>query len=574
MRILQIVVVALLVRALTAQQTSSSIEGVVVLQGSEAGLKGTVVSLLGAAGQSASTGTDNEGRFSFRNLQPGRYLLTTTLTGYVQTGFVEQGSAGAGRPLLLDSSQQLSGVHLQMVQTGVVSGRIRNRQQNPMGAVVVQALKISYENGQRVAVVARSEMSNDLGEYRLFGLTPGRYLINVLGPGVPNPSNGLVVNPTGTQIQLDIKETRTGVGVNAELPDLNPNEDYFPVFYPNVFDISNAVAIDVGAGAEVRGIDLIVTPSVVLPVRGSVADDATGQMASQAQIHLIPSFRGGIAYATVTDARGSFTFPKVLPGSYSLIALLGSPTSPSGRITRIRVEVRETPLELSVRLRPGGTVNGNVVAENGEKTAWGLPVSFSPADMIATFGTRVVTLLDGRSISPVSLVRETRSNASGVFGLRGLAPDTYRVSVRPDPRFYVKSIRAGETDVLREGLRIDSVSTEPIALEIVLAPAMSEILGRVENSRQTAVTGVPVVLVPRQSGRNRPDLYKCVITDAQGRFQMSGVAPGEYDLFAWANVENGSWFDPEFIRIHEDRGKRVRVGETTREEILVTVIDE
>jgi hypothetical protein len=45
---------------------------------------------------------------------------------------------------------------------------------------------------------------------------------------------------------------------------------------------------------------------------------------------------------------------------------------------------------------------------------------------------------------------------------------------------------------------------------------------------------------------------------------MSGVAPGEYKVFAFERVEVGAWQDPDFIRLHEERGKAVRVEESGR----------
>jgi hypothetical protein len=47
------------------------------------------------------------------------------------------------------------------------------------------------------------------------------------------------------------------------------------------------------------------------------------------------------------------------------------------------------------------------------------------------------------------------------------------------------------------------------------------------------------------------------------------VAPGDYGVFAWADVESGAWQDPEFMRLYEGRGVSIRMGEGGRGRIDV-----
>jgi len=81
-----------------------------------------------------------------------------------------------------------------------------------------------------------------------------------------------------------------------------------------------------------------------------------------------------------------------------------------------------------------------------------------------------------------------------------------------------------------------------------------------------------VVLIPDAARRDRRDLYKKVFSDNAGKFQLTGIAPGNYKLFAWEFVEDGAWEDPEFMRIYEDVGKTVRVAENGREAVDINLI--
>jgi hypothetical protein len=80
------------------------------------------------------------------------------------------------------------------------------------------------------------------------------------------------------------------------------------------------------------------------------------------------------------------------------------------------------------------------------------------------------------------------------------------------------------------------------------------------------------VLVPDVYLRKRPTLYKFTTTDAAGAFRIQAIAPGDYKLFAWEEVEQGAWQDPDFLRIHETRGKAVTLREGTAERLQISPI--
>jgi hypothetical protein len=94
----------------------------------------------------------------------------------------------------------------------------------------------------------------------------------------------------------------------------------------------------------------------------------------------------------------------------------------------------------------------------------------------------------------------------------------------------------------------------------------------VQNEKQESVSSVTVVLVPDAARRQRFELYRTANTDASGRVHFENVVPGDYKVFAWEVVEGGAWQDPDFLRIHEERGKPVRVSEGGRELVDVRMI--
>jgi hypothetical protein len=59
--------------------------------------------------------------------------------------------------------------------------------------------------------------------------------------------------------------------------------------------------------------------------------------------------------------------------------------------------------------------------------------------------------------------------------------------------------------------------------------------------------------------RNRQDRYLAVRVSTSGRFQIQGIAPGKYKVFAWKEAPPGAWYDPDFLRKYEDRAVAVEI---------------
>ena len=131
-------------------------------------------------------------------------------------------------------------------------------------------------------------------------------------------------------------------------------------------------------------------------------------------------------------------------------------------------------------------------------------------------------------------------------------------------------MRMGNADVLDGGLHVYSAPENP--LEIVISLDSGSIAGTVVNAKGEPLPNRTVVLVPDLRLRHRMDLFTTAATSDSGRFQMQGLTPGDYKLFAWEDVEAGAWLDPEFMRLHEYRGTPIYVGEGGGASAQVTVI--
>jgi hypothetical protein len=61
------------------------------------------------------------------------------------------------------------------------------------------------------------------------------------------------------------------------------------------------------------------------------------------------------------------------------------------------------------------------------------------------------------------------------------------------------------------------------------------------------------------------ELYRSATAGQDGAFQIRGVPPGDYRLFAWQQIDAGAWLDPDFLAPVEARAEKVSFSEGGRE---------
>ena len=227
------------------------------------------------------------------------------------------------------------------------------------------------------------------------------------------------------------------------------------------------------------------------------------------------------------------------------------------------IEVRDADLEgIQIVAMPSFNISGRIVADG--------PVNG------ADVGNLRISLLRDVGVGATSTPSYSLPRPDGSFVVEA-TPGDFRLNVAPllnlaarppgPPNFrvppslqnaYVKSIRLGDVDVLNGGLRLQGAPAGQ--LEIVIGTAPGALEGRVFNDSQTAGPGVTVVLLP--DVRRRTDLYKTATTDPSGRFRIDRVPPGDYRAFAWQEISDGAWQDPDFMQGQEVQRDAGQVGRT------------
>ncbi len=482
--------------------------------------------------------TDASGKFSIAEITPGRYRLSVDRQGYVRA---EYGQRAAGRPgatLTLDPGQKLKEMVFRLLDDAVITGRVTDEDGEPVVNGYVQTLRLSYQRGQKQFFPSGGAQTNDRGEYRIFGLSPGRYYVSATAGG----SRG---GPGG------------GRDFRILSNDDSQDEVYAPTFYPGTTDPQNASPMQVGPGDEIAGIDLSIAPQRAFRVRGRITAPPASNDGPQ------NSRRGGLqamlmrqaapgsysrAFAQQGDVdqdQGTFEFRAVLPGSYVIQVI--SVADRRATIHRESVEVGRSDVDgVHIVMNSGVDLSGKVRLEGDAGTnLQAIRVQLIPAAETFTGGTQAAV------------------SAEGTFNLQGVPPsEKHFVSVQGIPQnFYLKSAKIGGEEVSESGLQMSLKGGG--SLEIVMNANGGRVEGTVLDTDSLPATAVTVVLVPAVKRRANSTFYRTALTDAQGKFSMIGIPPGDYKLFSWDDVDQGAWQDPEFLAPFEEKGLRITIVEGT-----------
>jgi uncharacterized protein (DUF2141 family) len=469
--------------------------------------------------------TDADARFQFTGLPPGTYKISASHSGFL--------NRPARRPVRLGQDDHITDAEIRLPPQGVITGRVLDEDGDPVGGARVMLIKQVYRDGRkqwdRLNAIT---LANDAVEYRFPNLTPGRYLVEA-------------------ETQRPMVDNRYG---DRDLPD-KPKMVYVPAYYPNAPSQQAALPVEVGVGAEVRGIDVHLF-KLALPPLFHVSGKVTG-MPPDSQViiavNLVPA--GGAAFGGSTLARPpDYAFDLSLrPGQYTIFAHVysGGPEAfATGTVT-----VARNVTNLVVTMSPPPDVTGRI----------SLAESRSHVNLQ---GVRVTLGCPG----PLGSSADVRSDTAGklVFP-KPISPGHCAIAVDvrsiPDGCF-VQEVKLGGQDVSTNDLEI-LTSTQ---LEIVLSNKAGKVTGSVLDGDGKPFPNSSVTLIP-QDGNSRPVRQS---VDDDGAFKFTALRPGKYKLFAWEEVDDGVWQDPEFQKQYENRATEITVGpsETQSTQPRVIAADE
>ncbi|HLQ77490.1 MAG TPA: hypothetical protein VK210_09050, partial [Terriglobia bacterium] len=148
------------------------------------------------------------------------------------------------------------------------------------------------------------------------------------------------------------------------------------------------------------------------------------------------------------------------------------------------------------------------------------------------------------------------------FVFSAVLPGAYSVTVEGLPsEAYIADIRYGGESLHSTAHNLNGPELEAgiagTPLQIVVATNGGRLDGVVDGGE--AAAGSTVVLVPALSRRFVPSDYRATTVGPSGSFSLKGVPPGVYQLFAWQDVPDTAWLNPDFMSHWEGRGQVVSI---------------
>src|SRR5581483_11869655 len=131
-----------------------------------------------ASDASFTTTTGESGTYTLNGLDPGTYEFTAEKSGYVRGGnSISLQGTGAGWCSTPSPGQNVADAVVRLMPAAILAGRVADRDGEPVAGATVQAVRARGSGTAERYSVAASATTNDRGEYRIFGLPPGRYYL-------------------------------------------------------------------------------------------------------------------------------------------------------------------------------------------------------------------------------------------------------------------------------------------------------------------------------------------------------------------------------------------------------------
>ena len=468
--------------------------------------------------------TDNNGAFELKNLAAGRYQLTANKGAFVSLQYGQTRPFEQGRPLEVRDAQLLEKIDFSLPRGAVVTGRVVDEIGEPTSDAQVTIQRFQYINGRRQLATVRNAQTNDIGEYRLFGIPPGQYVVSAVFRG-----GDLILGLDGAS-----NDTRAG---------------YAPTFYPGTTNATEAQRVTLTVAQTLNDINIPLSPTRMARISGTAMNSEGKPIAGL----LVLLQAGGANIQSIGNQikpDGSFTISGVTPGDYTLLALVTNnnaasiATSESAQLDLTVAGEDVTDVRL-VGLKPS-SVTGRIAA----RSAIG---NLSQLQLIAA--PKIPSPIGGSS---------SHVNDDGTFEMFA-RPGTAYIRMNSTGSFAgarIKAVRLNGVDVTDSG--IDFKPYENISgLEVELTTQLSSLSGGVTDAKGNSVKDYTIVTFARDREKWGPAsrYLNSGRPDQDGKYKLLSLPPGDYYAIALDYVEQGTSTDPEFLERVKERATEFSMTE-------------
>jgi hypothetical protein len=471
---------------------------------------------------------DADGFFAIAGVSPGSFKLRGVLAGYVALEYGQQRSTETGRTLRIGDDEAIKGLTLTLPRGNAIVGDVVDEHGEPVEGATVRALQLRYAAGRTIAVSVpgvRMRRTDDRGQFRLFGLLPGTYLVSAsLDTGISSPAR-------------------------------TKGRGYAPVFYPATTDVAEAWRVSVELRRDTFDKHIVLSPSPAVRVTGFAFDSKGNPLTGMAILaaRQRPSSVALEPRVVNIAGDGSFVFTNVPPGQYVVQALGDDDDNPEFVSRPTGVGDTDT-LPIVLHTTTGATLEGRVMVEDrvgGHSDGMALmpfPVDFEWAPLIGRGETIAINPDDGRF------------KKSGLWGRRRFA-----LNAVPSG-WYLKSITINGQDTTDVPFNF-WMGQHWYDARVVIGTNGAVVRGKVTDDQRTPVSDYTVVVFPTDRSKWFPHsrFLKFARPSQDDSFVVDGLPKAEYYV---ATVEvldatpgAGEWQDPDVLEKLTSGAERVALGE-------------
>ena len=446
----------------------------------------------GTAPLHATTGP--AGEFLYTELPAGQYRLQFRKSGYRKF-------PAAAEIVSVTDDEDVPALDVGLVPAAVISGRVVDAEREPVPDARVHAYALRHR-GDRVILspVARAQ-ADDLGEYRLYNLAAGKYVISASPPRLGTPAGEFYAGVADT-------------------------------YYPSAVSPAQSTPLNVQWGQELTGIGLELPDEPTYSVSGVVFDSGTGGGCFDCVMQ-IARLDGGLVQMLSKQSRisaeGVFLVSGFSAGTYKLAVRQAGDRRSVGQSV---VEVNDRNLDdVVLTAGLGRAVAGKIVFEE--------QAAVEPSEEMTV------------SLFPLNAVAwplpRTEAQQDFTFSFPAVPAEVYRLEVKPlPPGAYLKTLRLGGQPLPSPELTVPE-NAPVTGVQAVIAFDAATVSGQVKPRRSGRGEPGPiearVALIPKpnQGGYVRA---QTVQTTPDGGFSFLSVVPGAYTLYALPAMSSAQLMDP------------------------------
>ncbi len=480
----------------------------------------------------ASVFTADDGTYEFANLPPGDYRVRAVRPGYVALEYGQRLPAEQPSQVTVTAESPVDGVDITLPAGSAIAGTILDENGEPLEGVPIWAMQLQPVSGRTAAVaVGRARLSDDRGQFRLFGLPPGDYIVG----------------------------TTAGATIYA----------------PGSTDIEDAQVFRLGVAEEAAGVELVFTAAPAVEITGTVS--RSGGEPAKGLVRLLRSPRSTRiapeARTVAIDSDGRFRFANVTRGQYVVQARAEpGPGVPLEFAAEFVTVGERPPAPVAIRTGPSATLSGRVIVD-GDAARRPDSAGYTPLNGLAL---RLIPADPARS--PASAAAANLAvQSDGAFYITQLWGAGRIVLMSAPEGWYLRSVSLGGVDLAAGEFDFGYAGSSFEDAEMVLSRDGATVTGKATTAQGEPATGSSVIVFaadPRD-WITRSQYIKYTRAAADGGFQITGLAPGRYFAAAVDRLDvpaaAADW-DPDALERLAERASRItlREGETVPLTLRVT----